>query len=819
MKTFIKTLLFSTLCICISAAVFAQGSNTVSSISGKILKSGNAPVEFATVTLLKAKDSSLVKGAIATIEGKYEFENIKAGHYIIAGYHVGMDKVYSSPFEFNGQHLTIPSIVLNNTAKNLKSVEVTAKKPFVEQHADKMVINVESSIVGAGGTAMEVLEKSPTIMVDKDDNITLKGKGGVIIMIDGKITNMSSQDVAQLLKSMPSSNVETIELIANPSAKYDAAGNAGIINIKLKKNKNFGTNGSINVSAGYGEKEKLMGSMNLNYRNEKINVYGSYNHSYRENINNLSIDRTLTEGSNKSTRFNQSTDMDRILKLFGFKAGADYFINKNHTVGIMIDGNYRDFKMHSYGRTQIGQNNMVDSVLRSHNYNEAFGGRTNFNVNYKGVLDKTGKELNVDLDYGRNFIDQSAQFYSQFFDGIEKGYLNGDTVRSQQPATINVYTFKADYVQPLKNKAKFEAGVKISFVESDNKVRFDSLKTQGWIYDNNRSNHFIYRENISAAYVNFNKQYEKWGYQIGLRGENTHVTGDSYANVNRSSDTTYFNLFPSVFINYNLDKNNTLNFSYSRRLRRPSYESLNPFEFFLDKYTKEAGNPYLKPEYANNFEISHNFKQMVFTSIGYTYTNNSIMNIVVASTDPISGDTTILTNTKLNGSSKENIAFNISAPIQLFKWWKIMPTASVYYNSFKVMLYNKLEATSSMGLYSQLQNTFTITKTLSAELTGNYISPQIADQGMFRMEAMYGVDLGMRKQLFGKRATLNVNVQDIFKNRMFRGSQSIGGQEMKIRNRWESRQINVSFNYRFGNMNVKESRKRKAGLEEEASRM
>ncbi|HJT73847.1 MAG TPA: outer membrane beta-barrel family protein [Chitinophaga sp.] len=816
MKT-IATLLTSFMLILGVESTQAQSASPVK-ISGKVVQAGDKPVEFATVTLLKAQDSSLVKGAIADINGQYEFEQIKQGKYLVAATYVSMTKTYSKPFEVKGNGpLNMAALTLAADTRSLKEVNVTGKKPFIEQRVDKMVVNVENSIVGAGGTAMEVLEKSPGISIDKDDNITLKGKNGVVIMIDGKLTNMSSQDVAQLLKSMPSSNIEQIELITNPSAKYDAAGNAGIINIKLKKNRTVGTNGSVTIGGAYGLTPKWSGALNLNHRNEKFNLYGSYNYNHRENRQNLGVYRSGMIGDNY-TVYDQHNTSSWKSDYQGAKVGVDYFINKNHTIGIMADVARMPKERPANSVTLIGDRESVDSTLRTRTISNGNWKRYAYNVNYKAILDTTGKELNVDLDYARNVDRNNIQIYSTMWDAIGKGFMRGDTIRNNQPNTIDIKTVKADYVHPLRNQAKIEAGFKLSFVETDSDVRYDSLRHSNWIYDTNRSNHFIYKENVNAAYINFHKQYKKLGLQLGLRGEQSNVKGNSVTR-NQVTDTTYFNLFPSIFVSYNASKDHVLGISYSRRLQRPSYEDLNPFEYYLDKYTIAAGNPYLKPSYANSIELTHTFKQFLTTSVGYTHTKDKITQIIEADKDPVTGDTTILRYKYLNVAKSDLVNLNVSFPFQITKWWNSFTYLSGYYNRFQTMADNRLVTVSGGGFMGRTQQTFTLPKGITTELSFFYMSPQIAEEGLFRMKPMYAMDFGVSKQVLKKKGNLKLNVNDVFNVQRFRGTFENAGRTTAVNSKWESRQVRLSFTYRFGNTNIKAARTRKTGLEDEQSRV
>ncbi|MBV7529362.1 TonB-dependent receptor domain-containing protein [Chitinophaga sp. sic0106] len=819
MKAIVKAFMLTTSVI---GASFSSQAQTPTHISGQVIQAGSKPVEFATVTLLKATDSSLVKGAIADIAGKYEFEQIKNGKYIIAAAFVGMNKVYSSPFDAKGGSFTVPPLELTVNSKNLKAIDVTARKPFIEQKVDRLVVNVEANIATAGGTAMEALEKSPNITVDKDGNISMKGKGGVMILIDGKQTSMSNQDIAELLKSMPATSLDQIELISNPSAKYDAAGNAGVINLKLKKNSNYGTNGNLTLGGAYGTWPRYNGALNLNSRSKFVNVFGSYNYSHRENQQSLKLYRTVDD-KNGQQIFDQRNESHHENNYQGGRVGADFFVAKNHTVGVLVDLAQNKYTNPTDAITNISYGKVLDSILQTYGGNNGTWKRGAYNINYRGVLDSTGKELNVDLDYSRSSDRQYANIFASTSEPVFNKLLNADTSRSNQPSIITIKTAKADYTQPLGKQGKLEIGAKISFVTSDNDARFDSLRMNNWQADTMRSNHFIYKENVNAAYVNFNKQIKKLTLQVGLRAEQTNVTGESTSlRVSQKgmvkNDTSYFNLFPSMALSYKADKNNTLGFSYSRRIQRPSYEDLNPFEFYMDRYTIQAGNPNLKPQYSHNLEVSHTFKDFLMTSVNYIHTTDLMMRIIETDKNPATGDSSLLRYKYMNVAKSDNLSFNVSAPFPIAKWWSTFTTLSVYYTGYSAFVNDNNVKMNAVGFFGRTQHTFTLTKTLTAEAIYFYVAPGISDGELFRMQSMGALDLGLQQKVLKGKGSLKLNVTDVLGTQNFRGSFANAGMDTRVRSSWDARQVRLNFSYRFGNTNVKAARSRKTGLEAEQSR-
>lgn len=786
-----------------------SGSGT---ITGQLQDDKHQPLGYATVTLLKASDSSLVKGAISAENGKYEFEGIANGRYLVGASSIGLERGFSGPFSLEGKVVHLPVIALKSSTNTLKGVSVTATKPFIEQKADKMVVNVENSIVSAGGTALEVLQKAPGVMVDKDDNISLKGKSGVVIMIDGKETHMSAADVAQYLKSMPSSNIEKIELISNPSAKYDAEGNAGIINIILKKNSNYGTNGDVNLGFIYGKTPKYTGGLNLNHRSAKLNLFGSYNYSHWQNEHHMDLYRSIASGGSAST-FNEAQDGKFHSDYHGIKAGMDYSINEHHTVGVQLNSSFNQWTSTSFTHTEIGINDKIDSILETNSIDDSKWNRWAYNLNYKGELDTSGQTLAVDLDYATNSHTQPSHIYANTFDQTGKHFQSGDTTRSFQPSQIDIKTAKVDYTLPMKNNVKLEAGIKLSYVKTDNDARYDSLRADGWEKDLNRSNHFIYNENVNAAYLNFSKQYKKLGIQAGLRAEQSHVKGNSVT-LSEVNDTTYLNLFPSVFLSYQANKNNQFGISYSRRIRRPDYEDLNPFEYYLDRYTMAAGNPYLQPQFTNKFELTHTFRQFLNTSLGYAHTKDLFTRVIEQDET-----TKIARYVYKNVNSSDHYSLDMSAPVTITKWWTTFTNVSAFYDHYQTIVDERNVDIGSFGFFGQTQQTFTIAKGFTTELSFMYISPQIADEGLFRMRSMYPVSIGFQQKVLHDKGSIKLNVNDIFNTQRFHGTFDNQGNYISLGSRWESRQVRLNFTYRFGNNNVKAARNHRTGIEDEQSRI
>ncbi|WP_018620503.1 outer membrane beta-barrel protein [Spirosoma luteum] len=798
---------------------------TRGTVQGQVKSVTGKPLEFTTLMLLKAKDSTLTKGAISDMDGKFSFENVEAGKYLVAAQQVGYRKTYSVPFvidEANPAH-ELSAIAMSEESKNLTEVNVIAKKPFIEQQVDRTVMNVENSIVSSGNTALEVLEKAPGVTIDRqNDQIQLKGKSGVIVYIDGKQTYLSQQEVANFLKNTPSDNIATIEIITNPGSKYDAAGTSGIINIKMKKNKNFGTNGTAIIGTGYGWTNNLNGvrddlpkfntSLNLNHRDGKVNLFGNYSYVNRQSAQSNELNRII-KYNGQTTYFDQRSFRPNQFAGHSYKAGMDYFINDKNTIGVVVNGFSNDWRSAGQNNTLISdENRLLTSKAITQTAMRNFLSNITGNVNYKFDYGK-GREWTVDADYvhygGQNTNNLGTQYYTP------ENVMSrpAQDVRNSMPSTINIMAFKTDYVLPLKKGSKLEAGLKSSYVNADNNTIYDTLQQENrqWLPDASRSNQFLYNENINAAYLNYAGQVGKLKVQAGLRAEHTHSVGRSVT-LNQTVDRSYLNLFPTLFLSRQLDTNNVLNVSYSRRISRPDYQNLNPFVFYLDPYTYQQGNPFLRPQYTNSVELTHVYKNAFTTTLNYSRT-----------TDFINGETprqipeqNITYVTPENLGVQDNISLNLSFPVTVTKWWRMQNNISTYYQHYQTIYSGSpYEVKLVAGNLYTSQN-FTFSKTLSGEVSGWYNTA--SQYGFYRAQPQGGFSIGVQQKVLDGKGNLKLNVNDPFWLNYFSGRAVVQDIDLRVQSRWESRQIRLTFTYRFGNQNVKGERQRSSATSAEQRR-
>ena len=822
-RTLLTALLFTTV---------LQAQNKPGKISGVIITPDGKSVESATVQLLRAADKGLVKAAITDKTGVFTFDKVAEGKYLISVSALGFAKKLTDAVEVTAANpdVTIASIGLNSQSKAMEGVTVTAQKPFIEQKLDRTVVNVEASPSNAGATALEVLEKSPGVSVDNDGNISLKGKQGVIIMMDGKQTYLSGADLANVLRNLPASALAQIEIMTNPSAKYDASGNSGLINIKTKKGKTKGSNGSITVGntsslfRNNGKEElvwKPTVSVNYNYKKNKVNLFSNFIYNYREGRGLLDITSRYYEGSKQIDSINKVNTAFRFRNNnYTLKLGMDYTLNKKNSFGIVLNGFL--FSGHPTPTTSTTFSNLdgvVFSKLNSKTVNDLSWKNFSTNLNYKHTFDSTGTELTLDMDYS-GYKNISNQLLSTgFFDGNNNQTADSMFLRGHLPSSISIYSIKSDFTKPYKNGLRLEAGIKSSYVKSDNMVDYVRKSGNNWVPDS-RNNHFIYDENVNAAYINTSKEFnKKWNVQTGLRLENTNTKGVQVSD-NSTVKRSYVSLFPSAFVSYTVNAKNMLTVSASRRLQRPNYQDLNPFTFFLDSLSYRQGNPYLTPQFSWNYELKHTYNGKITTTLNYTVTNDVISQIIKrkkGSHDEIVGFLTIDNIAKFT-----NMGLAVSAPVKIAKWWNVNLYGNVYRNHYLgtyISVDNNKSNVVDLDLsYTSftfnVNNSFTIGKGWTAELSGWYNYKNVQQLSLNYPMGQMNIGLAKNNLLKGK-ASLRINALDPFGWQRYQGLTKYGNVDISIKNRWDNRQYGINFTYRFGKQQGQNRRKASATEEEQ----
>ncbi len=807
MKLFLSflTLMF------ISVLAYGQG------ITGTVKDPAGKPMAGTTITLIQASDSAEVKYTASNTQGQFKLLAITEGEYLLKVSNVGYQPYLSEVFNYNGTAKELPVIELQKASEALAAVVVVAKKPMVEIKADKTILNVEGTINAIGSDALELLRKAPGVLVDKDDNLSLSGKTGVQVYIDGRPTPLSGKDLADFLKSMQSSNVEAIEIITNPSAKYEAAGNAGIINIRLKKNKSFGTNGSVNAGWAVGVFPKYNAGINLNNRNKHTNIFGSYNYNNNKNRNTMNFYRSLAD-----TLFEQKTIMTNSGENHNYKLGMDYFINKKNTFGVNVNGSFNNGEGMSNGRTPITYipNDTKVRVLVADNSSKSERQNFNANMNYRHT-DTSGRELNMDADYGYYDIFTNQLQPNVYYDASGQNELSRVVYNMISPSIIRLYSFKTDYEQNFK-KGKLGVGGKVSYVNTDNDFQRYNVYSNAKVLDTSRSNKFGYQENINALYVNYNRPFKGFIVQAGVRMENSNIEGvsngskyysasNSYLPYDSTFKRNYTDFFPSVAVTFNKNPMSQWGLSYSRRIDRPAYQDLNPFEFKLDEYTFQKGNTNLRPQYTNSFGLSHTYKYKLNTRLNFSHVQDIFSQLI---------DTAEISKSfisKQNLATQDIVSLNVSYPFS-YKKYSAFANFNSSYSAFKANFGAGRKVNLDVFSFNiYMQHSLKIGKTWTAEVSGFYNSPSIW-QGTFKSIAMGGMDVGVQKVIMKGKGNIKATVSDVLNTMRWSGESNFAGQFLRASGRWESQQFKLNFSYRFGNSQVKAARQRKSALEEEAKR-
>ena len=781
-------------------------------VTGQVNSAVNKPLESVTVSLLRAKDSTIAKAALSDRAGRFSFSLPGAGKFLISYSLTGFEKAYTHPFEIADKTIKLEPVSLTEKTLKLQGVTVASKKPMIEVKADKTIFNVESSINATGSNALELLQKSPGVQVDNNDNISMKGKTGVRVYVDGKMLQLDTKDLSAYLKSINSNDIEAIEMISNPSAKYDASGNAGIVNIRLKKNKKFGTNGSVNLGFVQGVTPKGNGSVNLNYRDKKINIFGNVGGNIGKYRNTLNLYRIQ-----RDTLYDQKSIMGWDNNSVNVKAGADFFLNAKNTVGVLATTNYSDNESRSDGHSDIfyKPSNVFIKSLKAYNNTPGHRTNSNFNVNYR-YADTSGTEINFDADYGL-FRGTGRSYQPNYYYSDHQSLLYKIINRNYTPTDIDIYSAKLD-VEKKAGKGKLGYGAKTSFVTTKNTFDFFQDNANGQpVKLLANSNSFTYKENVLAAYGNYQQQLNaKWSFQTGLRFEQTHSDGsltraDGIVQADNRVRKDYLDFFPSAALTWSLTQKHSLNLTYSRRIDRPTYQDLNPFESKIDELTYEKGNAFLRPQYTDNVELTHTFKGMINTTIGYS----NVKDYATQTTDTTGSATYVQ---QQNLARQQIFSFNMGSSLPIKKWWN--GYANIWFNQqkFNGLVGGKKVERSVPSYGAYLQQSFTLGHDYTAEVSGWYNGPSVWG-GTWKTKSQGSVDAGLQKQVFDKKASVKISVTDIFHTAPWKATNDFGGLYIRGGGSWESQTARLSFSWRFGSSTIKNARDRKTGLEAEAKRI
>ncbi|KAA9356430.1 outer membrane beta-barrel family protein [Larkinella humicola] len=786
---------FSILFLLIAFSALAQV--TPKTIRGVVKDSQNETVPGATVSLLSASDSTLVQGEITNGNGKFELKSLATNRYILRVSSVGSNDYRSGPLTIDDQHpeVSLPVIILTPSKTMLNEVVVVAKRPLIEQEIDKTVVNVDAMISSIGSTTLEVLEKTPGVTVGTDGEISLNGKAGVLVLIDGRPTYLSGPDLASYLKSLPGGSLDKIELMTNPPAKYDAAGTS-IINIRLKKNRVQGFVGDISASYSQGVTARTNNVINVNYNRKKINLFGSMGYSRDADYADDSYNRILY---NENSFVNSSVVLQNNLMYtvpgVMTRLGMDYAISAKTTFGFVVNYQNRSRQERlDYFSKNFTARSVLDSLGKGYTNGHFNWRNVGVNGNFQHKFNLEGRELTADVNYITH-LTTGEQRLTTMIRSADGSFTNRRDFLYNLPSEIAIYTAKADYVHPLKNKAVLEAGFKSSFVTTDNDSHYYAVSGNVQTPDYGKSNHFIYRETIQAAYLNSRKEWKRMAAQLGFRLENTLVNGRQLGNAEVKAttfDKNYTRLFPTAFFRYKLDSlgNNTLALSIARRINRPNYQLLNPFLFYRDAYSYISGNPLLKPQYHFQYELKYQHKNNFGIALQY----NQFTDVIFQTTQAI--DDIFITSPN-NVASGRILAMATNLNQSLTKWWTLNANLTIAHMALNGVAYSEKLNPEIYQARMNLVNQLKFDKGWNGEVTGFYVTKDLNGQRI--TNPRYRINLAVQKKVLKDKGSVRLLAEDLFHSWNLKDrTVSLKQADAFHTQITDTRRIGVAFSYRFG---------------------
>ncbi len=809
MKTLL-TITFSLL------AFFLHGQESMAGIKGQLQDAEGEAIPFANVALYSNSDSSLVKVETTDETGVFTILGINAGRYYMLSTFIGSPDLWTSGIQVKeGQQLDLGVLKFEPAAVELAQATVTATRALVEIKPDRTVFNVEGTINSVGSNALDLLRKAPGVIVDNNNNISVLGRSGVLLYVDGKRLPITGDALTNYLENLPAEQIDRFDIITNPGAKYEAEGNAGIVDIRLKKDENIGANG--NVSSTYSQGVYARSNLNAsgNYRNKLLNAFGTVGVGDGGGFNEMEF-----YSFQNGFIIDEEIKTIRNFQNYNYRFGTDFYLGKNHILGFLVGGGENTSDASSLDVVDIlnqATPSMIDSVLIAENTEDNSNNRNTFNINYR-FSNKKGQTLNIDADYG-TYKRESERFQPNLYYSADRTEKTSEVINAfDTPSEIDIYTFKVDYEQNILG-GKLGLGTKFSKVVSDNTFLFFDVINDEYIQNNFQSNIFEYDENVYAGYVNFARQLgEQWSFSAGLRAEKTVATGDLQAFLPELQEPPvefdYLSWFPSAGLTWNVAPKHTLALNYGRRINRPDYNVLNPFNNRLSELSYEKGNPFLRPEIVNNVELGYTLNYRYNFKLAYSKTTDQITRLIAPDgEDPRAGFITWD-----NLASQTIVSLNVSLPMQLTPFW------SAYFNLSGSYLDNQADygdgAIVDVQAYTYnifQQHTFKLPHNFTGEISSYYSGPGVWG-GVFEYDSNWSLDIGLQRQFFKNKLNVKLSVRDIFYETQWSGTSSFDGLVSNGAGRWDSRRGSLSLSYKFGNDKIK-SRKRKTGIEEEADRV
>ncbi len=777
-------------------------------ISGRVFNEQREPLANVSIYVLTAKVGALLKTGATDGQGRYIIKNVPPGEFLVQASSVGYETMKSLPIMVMEQSVVVDDLILTVQSRTIDEVTVEGQVPLVQQRDGKLVLNVENSTLAAGNNALEVVQRAPGVSVDKDENLQLMGQQGVNVTIDGRQTYMSGEQLTAFLKATNGDQIKSVEVSTIRSAKEDAEGTVGTINIVLKKNKLEGFNGSFLASAAHGKHARGNSSLNLNYRKNNTTIFGTYGFTRNKRQFDLGMERVIpSDGADRV--FDQDAYLIETNKTHNYRIGVEQKTSEKNTMLLQFSGDNDEEISDNTSLTNIGPRiGVVDSVLDASSKSVTPFNRYSVNFNNELQLDTLGSKLVLDLDWSAFRNNSNINYTYRTSDPAGNLLYDSELERSRMPVDIDIYVAKLDFEKMWRKGGKLETGLKYSNVRSDNDLQFEHFVDNQWQDYAGRPNHFVYTEQIAAAYADYSRGFGQWSMKLGLRTEYTFSDGNSIT-LEKRVKRDYLDWFPSANVSYTLNENNILSLSYARKIGRPNYRHLNPFEYYIDKFTFMRGNPYVNPQYTNGFTLNYTLYKMFNFTLGTDLTKDAMVESL--GQDSVTGQAWI---TRENLANTVTSYLNINAPVRIGKFWTMNNNLTTIYMHFKGPIAGEYANLGSTFFQGRNTNNFRLNKAFSAELSVNYNSAFLYN--VYRIHARWGTDVGVNYNFKNERSSLKLAGTDIFRTQQNNVSTDFGQFNSIIRQYNDNQTIRLTYTYKFGNL--KQQIRKRDTESEEASR-
>lgn len=808
--------------------IACSGINTIAqSISGTIIDNLQEPVIYANVVLYSGQDSTIQKVETTDESGLFSLSSLPGVYFIKISY-LGLEDLVISDIVLDNEDLKLGQLQMLAGGIELETAVVTAQRALVEVKSDRTVFNVEGTINSTGDNGLGLLRKAPGVLLDNNNNITVLGRTGVLFYVDGKRLPLAGDELSAFLQSIPADQIDRIDIITNPGAKYEAEGNAGIIDIRMKRDKSLGFNGSISLNASQGLAFRGNVSSLLNYRSSKFNTYGTLGYNL-----GTSVTEIIFDSSQNGFRQLSINNLDSERNGDNFRIGTDFYLAPKHTIGFLINrsnngGDFIDSNRNLISTdlvTNFGDEtpedviipiDNIDSVLVASQIGNTNTLRQTYNLNY--TFSDGPQFLSLDADYGKFSTTQSSNQPNTYFNNVEDEIINRNDFAFNTPITIDIYTGKIDYENKL-GRGKLGTGAKYSRISTDNLFEFNNVDNGILLFNDTQSNRFFYDESVYASYVTYSQSLnEKWNLSAGLRAELTETLSELVAFRDElqkpSRDSTYFSLFPSIGLTYAATPSNVWSLSLGRRINRPDYNVLNPFRIQSSELDFSIGNPALSPEIVNNIELGYTLNYRFNFKLAYSLTTNQITRLI--GTDDSDPKASFINWDNL--AEQRVLGFSASLPFQFGDNWTTFVNASANYTDNQATYPDGNVIDLQAFTYNIFQqHTYKLPKGFVAELSSWFSGPGIWG-GVFRYRSSYAINLGLQKRFLQERLNVKLAIQDITNQAFWNGVSEFDGLLSFGQGNWDNRRASISVTYSFGRSEVKAARNRSVGLEDESSR-